>query len=372
MLNISPMHIDARELAKFRESSSVLHGLPPFAYTSAAFLEAECISVFATNWVLAGFAHEFNRPGDVVPATVAGQPVLLVCNEEGHIKAFHNVCRHRCLQLVDNRRNVGRVITCPYHTWAYGLNGELRATPHLDGPGKHRVQGFDFDEHGLMPVRSEVWGDWVFVNLSGDAVPFEDYIRPLSERLGGIDVNQLQPLVTLHFGEVEANWKFLMENFIEPYHVQYVHKTTTNQPLEEHATVIDGHCLGSLVDLDHTTANYDALSVSSRYLTLFPSFMLGRYHPDQLGVYLNVPLTPGCTRQTRVIYSTGERAYSSDETEALRQLWCDVHKEDHAMCERLQRGRMSTAANDGGRLSPHWEDSVRRFQEMIVEQVGFL
>ena len=368
-------HLETKSTAmwdwvKFNEPGSVRHGLPPLAYTSEAFLEAEFTSVFTRGWVLAGFAHELGRPGDVVPATVAGQPILLVRNETGEIKAFHNVCRHRCLQLVDAPANVGRVITCPYHTWAYGLDGQLRATPHLGGPGKHHVDGFVVKDHGLSPVRSVVWGDWVFINLDGDAAPFAEYARPLIERLADIDFASLVPLATLHFAAVDANWKFLMENFIEPYHVPYVHKTTTNQPLADHRTFVDGPCLGSLVDLDRSADGYDALSVSSRYLTLFPNFALGRYHPDQLGVYLNVPVAAGVTAQTRVIYATGERSYTPEQIESLCNLWHDVHKEDHAMCERLQRGRKSAAAADGGRLSPHWEDSVRRFQELLLEQVS--
>ena len=179
----------------------------------------------------------------------------------------------------------------------------------------------------------------------------------------------MKPVATLDFGEISTNWKFLMENFIEPYHVQFVHRTTTNQPLEDHYTIVDGVCLGSAIDLDDDDKVKGSLSVSSRYLTLFPNFIIGRYAPDQIGVYLNVPVDEGHTHQKRVIYTTEGESVSIKEVDEMKKLWWDVHKEDHAICERMQLGRASPVSKDGGMLSPHWEDSVRAFQEMIAEAV---
>ena len=128
-------------------------------------------------------------------------------------------------------------------------------------------------------------------------------------------------------------------------------------------------CLGSAVDLDDSDQVEGSLSVSSRYLTLFPNFIIGRYFPDQLGVYLGVPVDSGHTTQKRVIYTTEGQSLSATEIEELKQLWWDVHKEDHAICERMQLGRESPVAENGGLLSPHWEDSVRAFQTMIAVAV---
>ena len=221
----------------------------------------------------------------------------------------------------------------------------------------------------MKPVRSATWHDWVFVDLGGGAPDFEDYVAPLSARLDDLDLDAVQPVATIDFGEVSTNWKFLMENFIEPYHVQFVHRETTQQPLTDHYVVVDGHCLGSAVDISGDGAHdcHDSLSVSSRYLTLFPNFVVGRYFPDQLGVHLNTPVAAGRTRQRRVIYLTDGRGASAQQVEALRDLWYRVHKEDHAITERLQKGRASDVADDGGLLSPHWEAPVRKFQELVID-----
>ena len=362
--------LDQNLFSAFKENGVTSHGLPGAAYTDKEFWDTECETVFAQNWVCVGFAHEIANPGDVSPTTVAGIPVLLVRKQDGEIAAYHNICRHRCLQLINEPKNTGKLIRCPYHAWAYDLNGKLKATPHFGGTDRHRPKGFDPKNHNLVPIRLAVWHDWIFVNLDGEAPAFAEYATALINRLDGIDFAKVEPIGMLDFGEIATNWKFVMENFMEPYHVQFVHSTTTDQPLSNHYTIIDGNCLGSAVDLDQEDGTSGSLAVSSRYLTLFPNFIMGRYFPDQLGVYLNIPLGPDRVVQKRALYTTEGQILSTEEIEQLKKLWWDVHKEDHEMCERLQMGRSSPLSDDGGVLSPVWEDSVRAFQELVVRSVS--
>ena len=315
------------------------------------------------------------KPGDAIPVTVGDNPIVLVRNQDNSIKAFHNVCRHRCLKMIDHAQNVGRMMKCPYHAWAYGLDGELRTAPYFGGEDPHAVpEGFEKKKHGLKEVNCEVWFDWVFVNVSGKAQPFEEFIAPVKQRIEGLNFDQAKLVGVIDLGVVDTNWKFLMENFIEPYHVQFVHSTTTDQPLVDHYTIADGHCQGSAIDLDEENeggdGSGDSLAVSSRYLTLFPTFVFGRYFPDQMGVHLNIPLGPNKTLQRRAIYMTDGTELDGAAAEKLKQLWIDVHKEDHDVCVRLQEGRQSEVALDGGVLSPHWENSVRNFQEQVVAAVS--
>ncbi|MBT3456478.1 MAG: aromatic ring-hydroxylating dioxygenase subunit alpha [Thiotrichales bacterium] len=356
-------------LSSFNKKGALKHGLPSVAYTSEDFFETECQTVFSNNWVFVGFAHEFNEPGDAAPITVAGQPILLIKNVNGSINAFHNSCSHRCLKLVDEPSNVGSMLSCPYHSWTYNLDGDLCATPFFGGR-EHHPEGFNMAEHGLHSVKIAIWHDWIFVNLNNDCEDFDEYAEPLINNFKDIDFKKIHPVATLDFGEIATNWKFLMENFIEPYHVQFVHRTTTNQPLEDHYTIVDGVCVGSAIDLDENDKVEGSLSVSSRYLTLFPNFIIGRYFPDQIGVYLNVPTDSGHTLQKRVIYTTDGKAISDKSVDEIKKLWWDVHKEDHAICERMQLGRLSPVAKNGGLLSPYWEDSVRAFQQMVADAVS--
>lgn len=356
-------------LSDFHEVTTPRRGLPAAAYTREEFWSLERQTVFTKNWICIGFVHELRNIGDAVPITTAGHPLLMVRNARNEIGVFHNVCRHRCLELVDEPKNVGKLIRCPYHAWAYDLEGNLRAAPHFGGINQHEFDGFERARNGLVSVRSHVWNDWIFVNLDGQAEPFEVYAAPLIARLEGMAWEKLHCIGTLDFGEIACNWKFIMENFIEPYHVQFVHSSTTDQPLEDHYTIIDGNCVGSAVDLKQEIGTSGSLGVSSRFLALYPNFILGRYFPDQMGVYLNVPTGPGTVLQKRALYTTEGQNLSEAEIDGLMKLWWDVHKEDHAMTQRLQLGRSSNIAADGGMLSPVWEDSVRAFQEMIARDV---
>jgi choline monooxygenase len=359
-------------LENFDEAGTVVHGLPGAAYTSDDFFQLEQQQVFTNGWVFVGYAHELARSGDALPIEVGGLPLFLIRNQQNEIAAFHNVCRHRNLKLIDKADNCGKLIRCPYHSWSYGLCGALKNAPYFGGEAREIPADFKFEDNGLSPVHCEVWHDWIFVNLSPQPVDFNRYLDPIQKLLGHIDVNDYVPVATLEFGEVACNWKLLMENFIEPYHVQFVHKNTTSQPLQDHYTVIEDHCLGSAVELteeQQANAREGTLGVTSHYLTLFPTFVMGTYQPDQLGVHLNVPTSAQSTSQRRIIYAHKDADYSNTQIQQLKDLWHSVHLEDHEMCIRLQQGRQSPLAAQGGVLSPYWESSVRKFQELVADAI---
>ena len=351
-------------------SDSIIHnGLESFAYTDNNFWIEEGKTVFADTWVFVGYKHELKNIGDVLPIKVADQPILLVKNSKEEINAFHNVCSHRCVLLVDQPKNVKKIISCPYHAWAYDLDGNLLASPHFGGTNNHKPENFVSKDYALKPIRIKVWYDWIFINLNNNAPIFEEYAAPLIKHLKDIDLENIKPVATLDFGGIKTNWKFLIENFIEPYHVQFVHKKTTSQPLSDHYTIVDGFCYGSGVDLEEEDSSSDNLAVTSKYLSLFPNFIIGTYFPGQLGVYLNSPINPNLTNQKRIIYTTKNNELTESQIEKQKNLWWAVHKEDHEICERLQMGRLSPIAKEGGVLSPHWENSVRAFQEIVVKYI---
>jgi len=359
-----------KSLVKIKKPKNLntIFGLPAKSYTDENFWKKECNTVLSDGWLFVGFVHEFKKPGDVIPLFIADKPILLVKDNNNKITAFHNVCSHRCLKLVDEKKNVGKIIRCPYHSWSYDLEGKLKAAPHVGGADQHQPKGFNFSDHGLKKIKIHIWHDWIFINFHGKAKKFEDYAKPLIKKFNDIDLTKLKYGATLDFGKIKTNWKFLIENFIEPYHVQFVHKSTTNQPLKDHYTVVDGICYGSGVDVkEEDTKNSKALSVTSRYLSLFPNFIIGTYFPNQVGVYLNVPIAPGVTSQKRIIYTTDGKDMGKEEVDMVKNIWWSVHKEDHEMCERLQEGRSSPASEEGGLLSPVWEKGVQAFQKLIVD-----
>jgi len=170
------------------KTSKSIHGLPAKSYTDQQFWEIECNTVLADGWLFVGFVHEFLKPGDAIPISIAGKPILLIKNNKDEITAFHNVCSHRCLKLVNETKNVGKIIQCPYHSWAYDLDGKLKASPHFGGTNQHTPKGFSKSDHGLKSIRIHIWYDWIFINLSGKAKKFEEYAKPLIKKFKNVNL----------------------------------------------------------------------------------------------------------------------------------------------------------------------------------------
>ena len=176
-----------------------IHGLTAKSYTDQQFWEQECNTVLADGWLFVGFVHEFIKTGDVIPISIADKPILLIKNNLNEIKAFHNVCSHRCLKLVNEKKNVGKIIQCPYHSWTYDLNGKLKASPHFGGTNHHKPKGFNSSEHGLKPIRIHIWHDWIFINLNGKAKKFEKYAKPLINKFKDINLKKIKKSSYIRF-----------------------------------------------------------------------------------------------------------------------------------------------------------------------------
>ena len=360
-------------------------GLPAAAYTSSAYLERERQTVFAQHWICVGLASDVSNPSDVYPAEVAGMPIVLVRDRQNVIRAFHNICRHRGLQLVSQPCRVQSNIRCPYHSWTYRLDGQLKSTPHFGGYYKDTHEGFDRADKGLMPIRCEQWLDMVFINLSDDAPPLQEYLQPVIERWSGYDFSLLRRESREVSLQCNANWKLAVENFSESYHLSWVHPALNSlSRMEDHFgfEVGDTHVgQGSLRYNSSSLAGkslptFPGLTVNNQqtiaeYITVFPNLMLG-VHPDYFLVFTVNPLSPDQSIERMTFYFVGDEAMMP-ENEALRHLpidlWKETNDEDIDMIERMQVGRRSPGF-DGGCFSPALEKTVYRFQQKIAETVS--
>ena len=168
-------------IERIRLPVSQAGGLPRQAYTSQEFFELERERLFPRVWVGVGFTSDVAEPGDAVPLLVAGLPIILCRGKDGQIRAFHNVCRHRAAMVLEKPAKGLNVLRCPYHAWAWDLQGSLKAMPYFDGTPDSRDCGLDWGANGLVPIRTGVWYHWVFVNLDGSAPPLEDYLAPMND-----------------------------------------------------------------------------------------------------------------------------------------------------------------------------------------------
>mgnify|MGYP000032121825 FL=1 len=144
-------------------------GLPNEHYVSEDMFQREKNDVLFKNWSGIGFGKDVPESGDAKPVDFLGMPLLIVRDKDGSIGVFQNTCRHRGMILVEEPTRIRGAIRCPYHSWCYALNGDLRSTPHVGGPGHNTHDDIKREELGLFRIRSYVWRDVVFVNVSGDA-----------------------------------------------------------------------------------------------------------------------------------------------------------------------------------------------------------
>ena len=192
--------------------------MPPEAFTSEALLELERERIFSKEWICVGREDELSTPGDFFTSEVNQVPIIITRNRDGKLQALVNVCRHRMGRVAKGEGKT-RVLTCPYHSWSYDLDGKLLNAPKMED------KQFDRSKFGLHQLRLEVWLGFVFVNMDADAEPLAPRLEPLKESLKNFRVEQMN-VISKETTIWKTNWKVLCENFLEVYHSESVHRNT--------------------------------------------------------------------------------------------------------------------------------------------------
>jgi len=193
--------------------------LEPRLYLEPEIVELEQRAIFERTWQLAGHVSDLAGPGTYLTTDVGDQPVLVVRDHDGALRAFRNVCRHRGSRLLAGSGSCGKAIRCLYHGWTYRLDGTLIGVPE-----GRSIEGLDKSRLGLHQVRAEEFCGLVFVNLDPGAEPLGDRLAGLAERLAPYRLAELERFGRGSGGSTQpANWKVVVENYIEGYHIPIAH-----------------------------------------------------------------------------------------------------------------------------------------------------
>ena len=193
--------------------------LPNAMYTSNEVAALERERVFFPEWVCLGHAGEIPNPGDYLATEIADEPLLMVRGADAEIRVLSNVCRHRGMRLRTAPGCESR-LSCPYHGWTYDLCGRLVGAPYMES-----ADGFRLDEYCLPVFASEVWQGFVFVNLDGSATPLAPRLAGAVPYIRNYHLEDMRFYFTSE--DVWAtNWKCLVENAMEGYHLSRVHPNT--------------------------------------------------------------------------------------------------------------------------------------------------
>ncbi|MFL5929242.1 MAG: aromatic ring-hydroxylating oxygenase subunit alpha [Gaiellaceae bacterium] len=330
--------------------------LPFRWYTDEEVLRRERTLIFARSWQYAGRAAQVAEPGSFLATDAGGVPVLVTRDESGVLRAFVNVCRHRGAVLVDGC-GTRRTIQCRYHAWTYDLDGSLRSAPRSE-----REEDFDSSEWPLLPASVDSWGPFLFVNPEASAPPLIDQLGELPEILArDIDVDALVFHSRVEFG-ANANWKVVVENFLECYHCSTAHPAFSAEVdvhpdryvLEAHPTFAAQFC--------RARTNGDG----GQFHLLFPNTGINVFPgPPNLSIG---PIVPQGTQRTERYL---DYFFAPDPDDGwLREFFAfddQVGREDTALVESVQRG-MSAGVLERGRLLLGSEQLLAAFQAWVAER----
>lgn len=345
--------------------------LPAHAYHAHDFFEEEQRRLFRRTWNFVGETRDLPEPGDFLTAEVGGEPLLLIRGEDGLLRAFHNVCRHRGVKLLDDRGHC-RTITCPYHRWQYGLDGSLRNVPQQ----ATQLPNLEASQWGLLPVTLASWRGLLFVNPDGTAPPFEDWFAGLPEQIGRYRPDTLVELVRGTY-EFESNWKFYIENHLDWYHLWYTHPESLRM-WDHHAgrmTMTGPHWTSfeparpNAGALTPPLADIDGLTAHERQLgahLIFPNLTLFT-GAGYFATGLVEPLSPGRSRMHfRALVAAGQAPTSATAAALLEAFREITEDEDAAMTRRLQAAVRSSAFGVGPMTLDH-EAPIARFHDAFLD-----
>lgn len=332
------------------ESASALH---PDFYADPKWFEFERREVFAKSWQLLGPASFAPSPGDHFIADIAGVSALVARGEDGSLRAFRNICRHRGAPLVSCAGKGAKRFNCPYHGWSYRLDGSLRAAPEMQG-----ANDFKLSDYGLEPLRLEEWMGLVFASLSAETPPLAEFVGAIPERIAPIDLSRM----TFHRRElapVASNWKTYADNYLEGYHVPSVHpKLNEIVDYGGYTTELERWRSMQTSAIGDSGGAYGGDAVF--YYFIWPNTMLnivdGRLQTNRIAPNGHT----ACIIEFDFYYSPGAAGRADADCEMTRL----VQDEDRRICEAVQTSLVSGAYRPG-RLCPTREGGVWHFHNLM-------
>jgi len=365
--------------------SSLLRTLPGSSYTDPAAFAREQELIFESQWLCATRSDDIPDPGQFQVVQAGRESVLVIRQNDGGLRAFLNVCRHRGARLcVQESGQVSRYLRCAYHAWSYDLGGRLAAAPNLA-----RMADIDRDEYGLVPVALREWLGYAWVSLAGEPPSFEDTVcGAVAARLGSAQAIEAYQVSELAVGrrisyDVAANWKLIVENFMECYHCATIHPELTSvlpefaggyaaQYYVGHGAAFADRAAGFTVDgsagfgrLPGVTDDQDR-----RYfaITIRPQVFINLV-PDHVILHRMIPLA--ADRTTVIcdwLFDAGLVASGQDLGNSV-ELFDRVNRQDFDACERTQPSMSSRAYSRGGVLVPS-EHHITEFHSWVLAELG--
>jgi choline monooxygenase len=341
---------------------------PSRVYHDPAEFAVQRDRIFARSWLHAGDAGRVRAPGHVLPFTLLpgclDEPLLLSRDQDGELHCLSNVCTHRGALVVEGEGHVN-TLRCRYHGRRFGLDGCFQFMPEFDG-----VHGFPSDADHLPRLPLREWGPLLFTSLD-PMIPFEEWIRPVTERVGWLPLHEFRfDAGTSRDYLMQCHWALYTENYLEEFHVPFVHGTSLAGKLDyesyrtetyEWGSLQVGAAKGGEAAFDLPDGHPDAgTRIAAWYFWLFPGMMLN-FYPWGLSVNVVQPLGPDRTRVSFLSYVHDASLRGTGAGGDLHR----VEMEDEEIVESVQLG-VRSRLYDRGRYSPRRESGTHHFHQLLA------
>jgi choline monooxygenase len=343
--------------------------IPSNWYFDPEIYAAECRQVFGGCWQAVGRTDQVARPGTFLTTELAGEPILVLRDAEGVLRAFYNVCRHRAALVVNEPEGKATRLRCRYHGWTYDLTGRLRGTPEFDG-----VADFCKEDNGLAPLAVDSWGPLVFVHQPPKCdTSLQQLLEPLQRRTTGLGLEQLRFVARREY-EVACNWKVYVDNYLDGgYHVNTVHPGLAGAlDYAHYRTEIEGNTSVQISPLKQSAdpaVSKVRTGENAYYWWVFPNLMLNLYQ-GVMDTNFVLPLGP---ERCKVIFDFYFAQPEGEDAERYIEqsiaVADQVQREDMGICEEVQRG-LKSRCYDTGRFSVKREAGGLHFHRLLAEALA--
>jgi choline monooxygenase len=337
--------------------------IPAPWYVDPRVYALERRSVFG-GWQMVGRLDQVAEPGQYFTAEVAGEPIVVVRGRDGTLRGFFNVCRHHAAVVMTEPEGRASAMRCPYHGWTYSLEGELKGTPDFDG-----VCNFDRGQNGLVPVRLETWGPFVFVHLNESGPSLAEFLGDLVDRIQPLGIGRMR-FVERRTYAFDSNWKVFVDNYLDGgYHIPFLHKGLHSVLDYAEYTIENGarYCLQRSPVHD---SGRDAQTAAVRkgkealYYWLYPNFMLNWY-AGMMDTNLVLPLGIDRTLVVFDFYFAEVDGSATERNRASIDVGERIQAEDTGICASVQKG-LGSRAYRAGRLSVRREAGEHLFHRLLA------
>ena len=323
--------------------------LPSRYYLDPDIYEKEKLKILYCTWQYAGHASQVANIGDYLTLKIGDENLIIIRTEEGKLKGFFNVCRHRAHKLLEDKGNV-KSITCPYHSWNYSIDGELRYAKNAD-----KMKGFNSSEFCLASFQVTDMCSFIFVNLDHNAPPLhhpaDGFVKDLRKRVPFLDRLKPLPDDKERPSVINANWKIVIDNYLECYHCTKAHPAFVNMIDMEHYQIevydIWSRQYASKSRPDNRAYNFDksATVQDMCFWFLWPNTALG-YVPGVEALFFSSIRPDRIDKTTRFGHwlVTDDTILPDGFNNYMNKV---LFSEDISLCESVQQGIRSLSYSKG-------------------------